>query len=278
MICSLEGFYPDDLDVDISFRLEQLGSFVQNLKDRGVVSVCFCGAIRRPPVDPEQLDPATLPLVPRIVAALQSGDDAALRTVIEIFEEAGIEAHGAHELAPELLPAAGVLSRKAPDQSRDRDIAAGRAMLAEMGRADLGQACIVRDGKVLLREDDAGTDMMIKRLLPQPGLETGEPIGWAIDMAGDLFSETADWLSGKEGGGAGAILFKGPKPGQDRRVDLPTIGPETARLAGEAGLDGIVIEAGGVMVLEREEVLRRCDAAGLFLWVRPVEGGECAPS
>ena len=65
------------------------------------------------------------------------------------------------------------------------------------------------------------------------------------------------------------MLFKGPKPGQDRRIDLPAIGPATVAGAAAAGLAGIAVEAGGVMILDRAETIAAADAAGLFLWVRP---------
>ncbi|MDP5348885.1 MAG: LpxI family protein, partial [Paracoccaceae bacterium] len=78
-----------------------------------------------------------------------------------------------------------------------------------------------------------------------------------------------DWLGGREAADhSGAILNKAPKPGQDRRVDLPTIGPGTAMRAADAGLDGIVIEAGGVLVLDLPSVLRILDDKGMFLWAR----------
>ena len=54
-----------------------------------------------------------------------------------------------------------------------------------------------------------------------------------------------------------------------READLPVIGPATVTAAARAGLAGIVIAAGGVMVIDLPEVVRRCDAMGLFLWVRP---------
>lgn len=66
----------------------------------------------------------------------------------------------------------------------------------------------------------------------------------------------------------GGVLYKAPKPGQDRRADLPVIGPETVRRAAAAGLSGIVIEAQGVMVLEQPLVRALIEETGLFLWVR----------
>ena len=109
LVASLEGFAPEGLPIDLTFRIEHLGSFLAELKAKGVTEVCFAGAVRRPPLDPSSIDAATMPLVPRIMQALQLGDDAALRVVLEVFEEMGISIRAAHEVLPELLPDAGLL-------------------------------------------------------------------------------------------------------------------------------------------------------------------------
>lgn len=62
------------------------------------------------------------------------------------------------------------------------------------------------------------------------------------------------------------VLAKRPKPGQERRVDLPVIGVSTIEGAAKAGLAGIVIPAGGALVLGREAVADAADAAGLVVW------------
>ena len=63
----------------------------------------------------------------------------------------------------------------------------------------------------------------------------------------------------------GASVVKSVKPGQDRRADLPTIGPETIRLAADAGLAGVAYDAGGTILAEREACIARADGFGLFL-------------
>ena len=68
--------------------------------------------------------------------------------------------------------------------------------------------------------------------------------------------------------GARGVLYKAPKPGQDRRIDLPAIGPGTVERAAAAGLAGIAVEAGGVMILGFAATVAAADAAGLFLWAR----------
>ena len=221
------------------FRIEHLGSFLAGLTARGVTEVVFAGAVGRPAIDPAQIDAATLPLVPRMMAALQSGDDAALRAVIGMFEEAGLAIRAPHQVAPALLPPARVLTHAQPGAGHLRDAARAADIAAALSAADIGQSCIVAGGQALAVEALPGTDWMIRTLVSRdPALPKG------------------------------GLLYKAPKSAQDRRIDLPTIGPDTIKAAAGAGLEGIVIEAGGVMVLDQALCIELADEAGLFLWVR----------
>ena len=270
IVCALAGFEPS-LDVQIPFRIEQLGSFLQLLKDRGVTQICMAGAIRRPPIDPTQIDAATMPLVPRIQAAIAKGDDGALREVISIFEDHRFAVKAAHEIAPDLLPTTGVLTKAQPAAWHAADAKVGAAAIVEMGAADIGQACVVRVGQVAAREDADGTDAMLKQF-HDTYLEPPTETLWE-DFA-KTFNDVVDAVMGPDNDTVNAddgILFKAPKPNQDRRADLPVIGLQTAVAAAEAGLAGIVIEADGVMVLNLKGVIETLDMQGMFLWVRPSE-------
>ncbi|MGV6805065.1 MAG: LpxI family protein [Ruegeria sp.] len=236
LICGMEGFLPDRLTADVTFPLEQLGSFIADLQARGVTDVCMAGAVRRPDIDPSRIDARTLPLVPIIQQALMSGDDGALRAVIGILEEAGLRVRAAHEIVPSLLPPLGCLTQSQPSEAEIADSSRAVGVLRAMGAADIGQACVVHKGQVLAVEGAYGTAWMLQSLVARPDA-------------------------------GGGILFKGPKPGQDRRADLPAIGPDTVTGAVAAGLSGIVLEKGGVIVLQRDEVVAECDRLGLFLHV-----------
>ncbi|MBL4812110.1 MAG: UDP-2,3-diacylglucosamine diphosphatase LpxI [Rhodobacteraceae bacterium] len=222
----------------VPFRLETLGSLIADLRNRGVDQLCMIGAVARPSFDPALLDAATAPLVPRLQTALMAGDDGALRVLIALFEEAGISTIGADQIAPQLLARAGVptLAKPGPDVA---DYAKRAALiLADMGAQDSGQACIIGPNGFSLREDEAGTDALLARLaLPQ-----------------------------------GCVLFKAPKPSQDRRADLPVIGATTASAAAKAGLKGLAVQAGGVMIPDISVLTAQLDRAGLFLWVYEAVG------
>ncbi|WP_299545909.1 UDP-2,3-diacylglucosamine diphosphatase LpxI [uncultured Tateyamaria sp.] len=276
IICALDGHKPVGLEVDVWFRLETIGTLLHKLVAQGVTDVCFCGAIQRPGFNPLKLDARTMPLVPTLARAVKDGEDAALRAILGLFEKRGMKVQGAHALVPELLPPSGVLTRADVPDGIDAHVTAAEKVSIEQGRADEGQSCVIRDGQVIAREDARGTDAMLRGLQDRPAkpmpVPDEDPFGAAMDFVGDVLDGAADWLSGPVAEArakhSGGVFFKAPKPGQDRRIDLPTIGPDTARAVIDARLDGMVVAADGVMVLEREEVLHLLDEAGLFLWVR----------
>lgn len=237
LICAMEGSEPDQLDAEITFCIEQFGSFLARLKSAGVQEVCLAGAVSRPPVDPARIDAATLPLVPVIQAAIGSGDDGALRAVMTLFEQQGFVLRAAHEIAPDLLMEEGIPTRVQPGELDKEDARRAQDISEALSRADVGQACAVRAGQAIGIETVYGTDWLLESLAARPD-------------------------------GQGGIFYKAPKLGQDRRADLPTIGLATIEGVAQAGLSGLVIEAGGVIVLDREAVIAACDRLGLFLWLR----------
>ncbi len=153
----------------------------------------------------------------------------------------GFKVVGAHEIAPELVATKGPLGRHAPDKVARRDI--GRAMRAAraIGVIDAGQAAVAINGRIVAMEAAEGTDSMIERV-------------GALRKAGRL-----KW-NGRTG-----VLAKCAKPQQDLRVDMPTIGPKTVRAAAEAGLAGIAVEAGRVMIVDRRDVIELANESGMFI-------------
>jgi DUF1009 family protein len=238
VLAGVEGFAPEGSDV--MFRLERLMPFLDTLHDRGVARVAFAGALHRPRLDPAMFDPRTAALAPRFVAAMQGGDDATLREVIALFEENGLEVVGAADLAPDLLPGPGVLGRVAPDRVAESDAARAAGIVAALGAVDVGQAAVVARGVCLGVEAIAGTDALLDMVAGLPGHLRAR--------------------------GRAGLLYKAAKPMQDRRIDLPALGPGTVARAHGAGLAGVAFQPGGVMVLDLEATVARADDLGLFLW------------
>jgi DUF1009 family protein len=240
------------------FRIETLGTFIGWLKDKGVDKICFAGGVDRPPLDPTKIDAATMPLVPRMMQALQVGDDAALRLVLGFFQEAGIQPVGAHDVRPDVLPKAGYLGINHPTEDHIADADRGIEIIGAMAAADVGQACIIHKRQPLVIEAQPGTDFMLQSLLHER-----LQIPWGSRLLGIGRGARAKGLP-KRGG----VLVKASKPGQELRIDMPTIGPDTIKRAVQVGLDGIVIEAGRVIVLQSDYCAEIADKNDLFIWVR----------
>jgi DUF1009 family protein len=191
--------------------------------------------VRRPSLLNLRPDAEGLRILARIGRAAFSGDDGLLSAVIRVFGEEGFRVIGAHDVMREALGPVGLLSRTAPDELALIDIKRAVAVVRALGAVDVGQGCVVQQGVVLAVEAVEGTDAMLARCaaLARPG--------------------------------PGGVLVKRPKPGQERRADLPTIGPDTIRNAAAAGLRGVAFEAGGTILADRAATAAASDAAGLFL-------------
>jgi UDP-2,3-diacylglucosamine hydrolase len=242
LVAALDGFAPEGLTADLRFRVERLVPFLRALERDGIGQVIFAGAVTRPRLDPALLDEGTAALLPRLMAAMAAGDDATLRVVIALFEEFGFTVVGVDEVAPALLPGAGVLAGAV--SSRDEaDAARAAVIVAALGAVDVGQGAVVAQGLCLGVEALPGTDALLAQVA-------------------EIGTLRPDSSRGK------GVFYKAAKPGQDRRIDLPTIGPETLRAASVAGLGGVAFQAGSVICLDLDEMKRLAGELGLFLWAR----------
>jgi UDP-2,3-diacylglucosamine hydrolase len=234
-------------------RLGQFGRFRRLARAEGCREVVFIGSLLRPAIAQLRPDWATLRLLPRIIRLFRGGDDHLLTGVARIFEEHGFRLLGAHEVAPEILMPEGALGRHRP-LSRDwDDVEHGLKLIAAIGPFDVGQAVVVADHRVIAIEAAEGTDGMLARIaeMRRTGrIALPERVG---------------------------VLIKATKPGQDRRLDLPSVGTGTVAAAAQAGLAGIAVEAKGAITDDLEKLIGAADAAGLFIVGVPA-GVARAPS
>jgi DUF1009 family protein len=222
-------------------RLGQLGRMSRMARQEGCRDVVFIGALTRPAITQLRFDLAALMVLPRLIKAFAGGDDHLLTRICRIVEDRGFRLLGAHEVAPEILVPAGQLGRHAPSDRDRADIAVAQALLATMGPFDIGQAVVVAGNRVLAVEAAEGTDRMLTRVA-------------------QLRHDGVLKLRNKSG-----VLVKAPKPSQDRRFDLPSVGTRTVEAAVAADLAGIAVEARGAVTADLNEMVRQADAAGLFV-------------
>ncbi|TGY87417.1 DUF1009 domain-containing protein [Marinicauda algicola] len=242
-VVALEGFAdPADFPGASVRGIGQIGHMISDLRGAGCDSVCFAGLVRRPDFRTLKPDWEGMKLLPRALAAAARGDDALLQVIVSAFERAGFAVIGAHEVSGRLLAPAGPLGALAPDDAAIRgDIAKAMEIAAQIGALDIGQGAVVCDGLVLAVEAQEGTDAMLARVAALPESVRGTP-------------------AARRG-----VLAKRPKPQQDVRIDLPTIGVSTVEGAARAGLAGIAVPAGGALVVDAGAVREAADATGLFV-------------
>jgi len=201
----------------------------------------WIGTVLRPSPWQIRLDLATVRELPRILAGFRGGDDHLLTMLGRIFEEHGLKLVGAHEVAPEILVREGALGRLAPGDRDRADIARGLAVLVATAPYDIGQAVVVADNHVLALEAAEGTDNMLARIAD-------------LRLQGRVRSKV----------GTG-VLVKAAKASQDRRFDLPSIGPQTVEGVARAGLAGLAVVAGDVIIAQPQQVALTADAARVFV-------------
>ena len=227
----------DGLDAGIA----ELGKVIKAFKQVGCSSVCFAGIVARPDLAALTPDLRGLAALPRVLEVAKSGDDALLRAIAAEFERDGFIVEGAEEVVAGLAIAEGPLGAHRPTEAHQADIALAMRAARAIGKLDIGQAAVAAHGLVLAVEAQEGTDALLRRCADLPPVLRG----------------AAEARAG--------VLAKAPKAVQDRRIDLPTIGPDTVIAAARAGLAGIVGEAGALLVVERARVIETADDLGLFV-------------
>ncbi len=215
-------------------KLGQLGKIIRTLRGAGVSRALFVGGISRI----RNFTRVKLDLRGALVAARLIGrkDDALLREIAAEIEKDGITIFGVQELIPSLVAERGYLTSRALTDREKKDATVGWEVCAELGRRDVGQAVVVHLGVVVALEAIEGTDAMLRR-------------------AGELI------------GGEGGVAIKRVKVQQDRRIDLPTIGPATIATMQAAGLRVLVVEAGATIIIEPATVAAEANRLGISVVV-----------
>ena len=211
------------------------------LRQRGISKLVLAGGVARP-------GPMALFSIytffrnrDELRRIVSGGDDRILRGVIRLFNDEGFEVLGVDQVAPDLLAPLGRLGQVKFIDENKADIELALQCLTTMGRFDFGQGVVVGGGRILAIEGPEGTDAMLRRVR-------------------DLQKNRRVSLERPS-----AILVKASKPDQDRRVDLPAIGPKTVQSAAKAGLIGIAVAAHDVILVEKERLIKDADRKGIFI-------------
>lgn len=221
--------------------IAEAGKIIRKLKEAGCDAVTLAGVVKRPDFTKLAPDWRGAAILPKVIAAAARGDGALLSALVEVLESEGFLVVGAEETMTELSAPAGPLGRLSPAEAARADMRKAAALIQALGPFDCGQAAVVAKGLVLAVEAAGGTDAMLDQCARLPAALRG-------------------------GEAAHGVLVKRPKPGQELRVDLPTIGVTTVRGVAAAGLAGLAIEAGAALVIDADETRAAADELGVFVY------------
>lgn len=224
IICGFHGHTDPALaEVADAFELLHLGQLNKLLAffhRRNVRRLCLAGTINKP----RALDFRPDLRAARVVFSLRGkGDDSLLRAVFGELEKENFEMLSAADLVPSLRCPEGNLTRCSPSPEAWSDIRFAWPIAAGMGRFDIGQCLVAREGIVMAVECLEGTDATLKR--------------------------------GAELGGAGCVAVKMAKPGQDERVDLPSVGLTTIKNLAAGGYTALAVQAHKTLFFDRQASL-----------------------
>jgi len=155
--------------------------------------------------------------------------------IAQAIEACGIQLLPASSFMQDYMPAAGVLTARAPHGRELNDIQIGRRVIKETSHLDIGQTVVVKEGMILAVEAFEGTDKAIRR--------------------------------GGKLGGKGVRVIKVPKVGHDMRFDVPVIGSNTLQSLKKAKASCLAIEEGGAILLRKDDLIAEANQMGLAISV-----------
>ena len=213
------------------------------LRSAKVDCLVLAGGVRRPAVSTLFAVATSAKKRTIVKRLLGGGDDHLLRAVVAMFEEEGFSVVGPETVAPGILVQAGQGGVIPFADGNLGDLRIAQNLLVALSPFDVGQGCVVYQGQVLAVEGPEGTDRMLERVASmRRRFRFGRP---------------------REAGG---LLVKAPKRGQERRVDLPAIGPRTFANAARAGLSSVCVAAGDVIIVDRSATIAAANHYGIALY------------
>jgi DUF1009 family protein len=239
-VVGIIGHVKTDLLINVRhslIRIGQAGLGIKLLKREEITDIIMIGNVKLPSLLNLRPDLRTFIFFLRVIiksAFKFIGDDKILSNAALELEREGFKIVGIDDVLTDIIAPAGILGSISMNKKFTEDVRIGIDAALKLGRLDKGQAVIVKSGKVVMSEDRGGTAQLINR---------------------------AKMLSNSNN----AILIKLKKPGQDTRLDLPTIGIETVKQAFDANLVGIVIQAGATIIVERNAMIDQANKSGLFI-------------
>ena len=219
-----------------SYRISigKFGKIISVIKKNKSNKVLFAGKIAKPKFSTLRLDFKGFYYMPSVIKAAKLGDAAIIKSIIKILNNENIKVISSIYFNPELAIKKGVYTKVKPTKLDNKSIDKGIKYLGKSNNLDHVQALIVKNEKILLKEDKKGTKEMMSKLKKKT-----------------------------EG-----ILIKFPKKKQDLRIDLPTIGLKTLKDCKKFGVKGIVLKSKKNIFLDKKECIKFANKNKIFISIK----------
>jgi DUF1009 family protein len=169
-----------------------------------------------------------------LVSLPRKNTDALIGAVARVLEDEGIRLVDSTMFLKPLVPEAGVLTRRAPNEHEAGDLEYGLRVARQIAGMDIGQTVVIADRACVAVEAMEGTDETIARAARIAG---GKPL----------------------------VVVKVSKPGQDMRFDVPVVGLPTIEQMRGAGATALAVDAGRTLLFDRTELIEMADAAEIAI-------------
>tara|TARA_B100001057_G_scaffold99561_2_gene96513 strand:+ start:781 stop:1623 length:843 start_codon:yes stop_codon:yes gene_type:complete len=209
------------------------------LEKNNIKNLTMIGYIPRPNNMSAYLNLSNILFYLKFRNIMNSGDSSLFNNLIKFIEGKGYNIIGAHQISDNLTLTKGLYSTTRIGGKENDNIKIANNIANKIGDLDIGQSVVVARERVLAVEAAEGTNSMLKRII-------------------DLRIASPD---------KGGVFFKTSQNIQDKRVDMPTIGPKTIDLVIKANLSGIAITQGDVIVLEYDKIIKLINENNLFFIV-----------
>jgi DUF1009 family protein len=225
--------------------LGELSKTIELLKQEGVTQAVMAGQVKH-----NKIFSSIRPdwkLAKLLFSLPRKNTDSLIGAVARVLEEEGIRLVDSTLFLKPLLPEAGVLTQRKPNEHEAADMAYGLSLARHIAAKDIGQTVVISDGACVAVEAMEGTDEAIERAAR---LAPGKPL----------------------------VVVKVSKPRQDMRFDVPVIGPSTIVQMKAAGATALGIDAGRTLLFDRANLMKMAEAAGIAIEAFPPLASAPEPS
>src|SRR5947207_3984364 len=225
--------------------LGELSRLIETFRREGISQAVMAGQVKH-----KQIFSSIRPdwrLAKLLLNLRTRNTDALIGAVAKVLADEGITLRSSTELLEPLLARAGVLTKRAPDEQEQRNVAYGRSVARHLAQYDIGQTVVVAEAACVAVEAMEGTDATIER-------------------AGQIMASLESTPSTLT---RALTVVKIAKPNQDMRFDVPVIGVKTIEVMHQAGATCLALDAGKCLLLDGDTIISVADGFQIAIFADP---------